>query len=332
MSLLRVLSAALVCALALLPLSAAAWGGAGHVMISRVGMETLPDTVPAFLRTPQAIEEVALLGPEADNLKGAGTTVDHDNDPGHYLDINDDGRVMGIALGDLPVDREAYDTRLRAANSDQYKAGYLPYSLIDGFEIVRKDFAYWRVADIGARTATDPAERATFEKLRTLRETLTLRDIGYWSHFVADASQPLHTTVHFDGWEERYPGSKGLHSHFESAYVSDFLNAAAVRSRMTPFAPCSCTIEGAVATYLAGSAAQVVPLYELFKTGAFRSRTDAGVSFVADRLAYGATELRNLVVEAWLASRDQTVGYPPVKVRDVESGAVPPRAKILRTE
>ena len=332
MRFLRLLAAAFACALALQPLSAGAWGGAGHVIVSRVGMETLPDSVPAFLRTPQAIEEVALLGPEADNLKGAGTTVDRDNDPGHYLDIGDDGRVMGIALGELPIDREGYDTRLRAANSDQYKAGFLPYSLIDGFEIVAKDFAYWRVADIGARTATDPAERASFEKLRALREMLTLRDIGYWSHFVADGSQPLHTTVHFDGWEERYPGSMGVHSHFESEYVSDFLNAAAVRSRVRPFAPCACTIAQGVATYLAGSSAQVVPLYELFRAGAFRSRTDAGVDFVADRLAYGATELRHLVVEAWLASREQTVGYPPVKVRDVESGAAPLRPKILRTE
>ena len=312
---------------------AAAWGRTGHMLISRIGTETLPDSVPAFLRTSAAVDEIALLGPEADNLKGSGRSVDRDDDPGHYVDIGDDGRIMGVVrLASLPPDREAYDTALRARNSDQYQAGYLPYSLMDGFEIVRKDLAFWRVDDLGARTAADPDDRAYFASLRALREALTLRDLGYWSHFVADGSQPLHDTVHFDGWEQRYPGSKGLHSKFESNYVNDFVKHDAVKSRIKPFAPCGCTIEQAIPVYLAGSAAQVVPLYELFKSGAFASGTDAGVNFTADRLAYGATELRNLIVEAWLESTNQSVGYPPIKVRDVESGATPLTRRIFGTE
>jgi len=41
------------------------------------------------------------------------------------------------------------------------------------------------------------------------------------------------------------------------------------------------------------------------------------------RLAAGASELRDLVVAAWRASAGATVGYPAVKVSEVESGAVP---------
>ena len=33
-----------------------------------------------------------------------------------------------------------------------------------------------------------------------LRETITIRDIGVWSHYVADGTMPLHASVHFDGW------------------------------------------------------------------------------------------------------------------------------------
>jgi hypothetical protein len=33
---------------------------------------------------------------------------------------------------------------------------------------------------------------------------LILRDLGVWSHYVADASNPMHTTIHSDGWGE-YP-------------------------------------------------------------------------------------------------------------------------------
>lgn len=330
---LRLLACLCALAVAANPPAAAAWGRAGHMLVSRIGTETLPDAVPAFLRTKQAVDEITLLGPEADNLKGSGRSVDKDEDPGHYVDIGDDGRIMGaVMLAALPPDREAYDTALRAVNSDQYKAGFLPYSLIDGFEIIRKDLAYWRVDDFGARTAASPGDRAYFANLRALRETLTLRDIGYWSHFVADGSQPLHDTIHYDGWEERYPGSKGLHAKFESNYVNDFVKYEAVKSRVKPFAPCACTIEQAVPAYLAGSAAQVVPLYELFKSGAFAGGTEAGVNFTADRLAYGATALRNMIVEAWLDSANQTVGYPPKKVRDIESGQIPLTQRIFGTD
>jgi hypothetical protein len=100
---------------------------------------------------------------------------------------------MGIVpLDKLPVTREAYDTWLRAGGSTQYRAGYLPYSMVDGWQQLVKDFAYWRAAVKGAETAATPEERAWFEADRQLREKLTLRDIGIWSHYVGDASQPLH--------------------------------------------------------------------------------------------------------------------------------------------
>jgi hypothetical protein len=45
---------------------------------------------------------------------------------------------------------------------------------------------------------------------------------------------------------------------------------------------------------------------------------------VLDRLAAGAAEMRNLIVEAWQMSDEVKVGYPGIAVRDVESGAVVP--------
>ncbi|MBV8281753.1 MAG: S1/P1 Nuclease [Candidatus Eremiobacteraeota bacterium] len=279
------------------------------------------------------MEEIALLGPEADNLKGGGKSLDDDSDPGHYLDIGDDGRIAGaVILKEFPPNREAYDTLLRGAGTDEYKMGFLPYALIDGFEIVRKDLAYWRVADVGARTAANPGDRAAFARVRVLRELLTIRDIGYWSHFVGDGSQPLHLTVHYNGWEERYPGSRGLHARFETAYVERYLSEPQVRARMGSLARCGCAIQQAIVTYLLATNAQVEPLYALFREGAFEARTDAGVDFVAGRLAFGASELRDLIVDAWEESEDQSVGYPPKRVRDVESGAVPLTRAVLHAE
>ena len=46
------------------------------------------------------------------------------------------------------------------------------------------------------------------------------------------------------------------------------------------------------------------------------------VKFVTQRLAAGAAELRDQIVDAWNSSATWTVGFPLIKVADIESGAV----------
>ena len=103
---------------------------------------------------------------------------------------------------------------------DEYQVGFLPYSIVDGWQQLQKDFAYWR-ADVAAeRSVTSKADRAWFARDRRLREMIVLRDLGYWSHFVGDASQPMHVSIHRDGWgdypnPEGYSATKGFHGAFE---------------------------------------------------------------------------------------------------------------------
>jgi len=63
-----------------------AWGATGHEWISGIAIEKLPDSVPAFVHTPEAAAEIAVLGRELDRFKGAGRTHDAERDPGHYVD------------------------------------------------------------------------------------------------------------------------------------------------------------------------------------------------------------------------------------------------------
>src|SRR5258707_10832772 len=101
-----------------------AWGATGHEWVSGIAIEKLPDDVPGFVRAPEAAAEIAVMGRELDRSKGAGETHDKERDAGHYVDLTDDGKVMGILpLDKLPVTREAYDTQLRAGGFTQYKAG-----------------------------------------------------------------------------------------------------------------------------------------------------------------------------------------------------------------
>src|SRR5436190_8393474 len=122
--------------------NAFAWGATGHEWISGIAVEKLPNDVPAFVRAPEVIAEIAVMGRELDRSKGAGETHDKERDPGQYVDLTDDGTVESVvSLDKLPTTREAYDTQVRAGGSTQYKAGYLPYSIIDGWLQIRKDFA-----------------------------------------------------------------------------------------------------------------------------------------------------------------------------------------------
>jgi hypothetical protein len=306
---------------------ALAWGATGHELVSGVGAELLPDEVPAFLRTPEAIAEITVLGRELDRSKGAGETHDRERDPGHWVSLDDAGLVMGaMPLDALPATREAYDTTLRAKGVTQYGAGYLPLAIVDGWQQLVKDFAYWRAASVGARSAADPADRAWFDTDRQRRERLLIRDLGVWSHYIGDASQPLHVSIHFDGWgpydnPRSFTTKRGIHAQFEGPFVRANVQRDKVKAAAAPYRDCGgCPVQERARALILASHALVVPFYELEKRSAFVDGNEAGTAFATERLAQSAAVMRDMVVDAWRASADMGVGYPMIGVRDIEAG------------
>ena len=308
---------------------ALAWGATGHRLIGRLAVESLPEDLPAFLRAPKSIDAVGELAREPDRDRAAGREHDSDRDPAHFLDLADDGRVLGgPALNALPPTRQAYDTALRAVGSDSWKGGWLPYAIIDSWEQLTKDFAYLRVDTVAAKAAAGPNRRAWFLADLARRRALILRDLGALAHFVGDGSQPLHVTIHYNGWGD-YPNPDGFtqgrfHARFEGALVREFMDEASVRPVMTAYRDCRCAIAARTVGYLVATNKQVVPLYQLQKDGAFRGGDMGSRAFIAARLAAGASELRDLVIDAWRSSARSQVGWPSVRVADVEAGAIDP--------
>lgn len=315
---------------------ALAWGGKGHLIINQVAAQALPASLPAFVRAQNAVGEIAFLGPELDNLKGSGEAWDAENDPGHYVDLRDDGSIAGVVrLGALPNSREAYDTALRAANTDQYKQGYLPYAILEGWQQLRKDFAYWRVDDYNATHGANVEQRAFAGLQRATDEALTIRDIGFWGHFVGDASQPLHTSVHFNGWGDGsnpagYSQSRHLHAMFESDFVNKYVDRTDVSGALPapnvppdPVLVSQTQAMAEIATYLSASNAAVPELYQIERRNGFANGSREAVAFAKTRLAAGAAELRDLVTWAWEDSLHESVGYPERPVQDLIHGAPP---------
>jgi hypothetical protein len=358
---------AAVLAIAALPAGRAlAWGHSGHVFIGESAIAALPKDVPLFVRSFASIYDVGELAAEADVSKDSGDAAtpgsdvhDYERDPGHYIDFDDSGydipytgypEVAALQLQNLLIPnqgRRDFDTLLRANTPPSFSfqetqyTGYLPFNMTDQWQQVRKDFAYIRAFGAAiANPATAAPDVVYFQKELTLRRKITLRDIGYWAHFVGDASQPMHVSIHYNGWGN-YPNPNGyttspIHAPFEGYFVKAFITEADVAGAIGAYTPCpaftglsSCAgIEPRVRTYLQQTLNSVIPLYELTKAlgngdpWTTTSPTPAQKAFVVARLAAGAQEMRDEIVDAWRSSDTIYVGYPLIKVSDIESGAV----------
>ena len=329
-------AAALAClAIAWTPASGVrAWGATGHRLIGELGVEALPSDLPAFLRDAKTVEAVGELAREPDRWKDSGAVHDTDRDKAHFVDVDDEGKILGgPALAALPATRSDYEAALQKVGTDSYHAGYLPYSIIDGWQQLTKDFAYWRVLTAAIPRERDPVRKAWLERDLARREALTVRDLGVWAHYVGDGSQPMHVSVHFDGWRN-YPNPHGytqdrVHAMFEGAFVRAFVDLGQVRAVMPAASPCPDAIDVCVGRYLASTAGTVEPFYALQKDGAFAGPDPVrGKAFAAQRLAAGAGELRDLIVSAWAASATGSVGYPEVSVEQVVKGGIDPYERL----
>lgn len=322
----RFIGGVIAAALLAVPAPALAWGATGHRMVGELAMEALPADLPAFLRAPGVATTMGELAREPDRWKGSGKLHDSDRDAAHFIDVDDDGKVMGgPALDALPNTRAAYEEALRAVGSDSWQAGYLYHALADGWLQLVQDFALWRAVSAGERLTDDPERRAWYAADRARREALLLRDLGVYAHYIADGAQPLHVSIHFNGWTGANPQgftSEKVHSRLEGAFVKAHVGADAVRSLMSEPLDCRCSMETRTVRFLQATAAQVQPFYALEKAGGFAPGDPRGTAFMAQRLAAGASELRDMTADAWEASARASVGWPQTPVADIETGRV----------
>ena len=317
------------------PAQALAWGPDGHRMLGQIATRNLPADLPAFLHSDEAVWQIGELSREPDRSRNAGNPHDADLNPAHFADVGDDLTIGGVPLSALPPTRADYAAALRAHGTDDYKMGYLPYSIAEGFQQLVKDFAYWRADAAGVKFAKTDKDRDWLLRDQKLRELVTIRDLGYWSHFVEDASQPMHASVHYDGWGDfpnpnDYPNQKGLHLQFEDAFVHDNVSDADIEAALPAPQAVTGDILAWTGAYLARTQAEVAPLYEMAKREPFNGHDATEKAFAVERLAAGAAALRDLVTAAWAQSASAQLGYPLVNMSDIESGKVDAYAVLQR--
>jgi TonB family protein len=291
-------------ALLLLPLvavpSSFAWGNDGHKMINRLAALNLPSNLPAFMRTREAINEIEYLGPEPDRWRSrAEPELNAEQAPDHFIDLE-----LADVIGTLPRNRYEYIADLYAAGLTHPKlaselqpdrVGFQPYITEEVWERLKSAMRDYRELN-GQHQDTKPVEAAI------------LFYAGWLGHYVGDGSQPLHVTINYNGWTGANPNGytteHGIHSRFESAFVSANIRASEVQPLMTPIHPIG-DEWGDYMAYLRHTATFVERLYQLDKDRGFEGAgTPESRQFAAERLAAGASMLRDMIAAAWTKSAE----------------------------
>jgi hypothetical protein len=301
--------AAAVCLVPLMTVQQSfAWGSDGHKLINRLAGSALPSDVPAFLRSPEAINALEYYGPEPDRWRSPSEPeLNAAQAPEHFIDLE-----YADMVGTLP--RRRYDfiralAKAQPAHPDipltAEKVGLQPYQTVELYERLKSAMRDYRSL-LTAGKDTKPVEcEITFLA-------------GWLGHYVADGSMPLHTTIQYNGWTGANPNGYTTEHHIHAQFESDFVAANVKAKDVTPLiAEKPVVLNDVFADYMAylrHSNTLVEKVYQVEKAGGFTGAgTPEGKQMIDQQLAAGATELRDMIYTAWVKSADPVPEYRPAK-------------------
>ncbi len=281
---------ALVAGCMIQPEPAFAWGNEGHRMINRLAALTLPDSVPGFLRSDAAVAEIEYLGPEPDRWRSrAEPELSAAQAPEHFIDLE-----PADALGPLPRNRLDFEAKVFAAGQRPEKIGLQPWEATEVWERLKAALREYRALSAAGKSTREVEVAAIFYA-------------GWLGHYVGDASQPLHTTIQYNGWTgpnpNGYTTDHQIHWQFEGPFVAANEHEADVRAKMTEPKAIDGDIFDNYVKYLRQTNTYVEKVYQLEKAGGFVGAGSAeSRAFTATRLADGASMLRDMILSAWVDS------------------------------
>jgi hypothetical protein len=291
----RSLAASTLIAALLTPIPVFAWGSEGHRLINKLAASNLPADVPAFLRSEAAISEIEYLGPEPDRWRSrAEPELGAAQAPEHFIDLE-----PADALGPLPRKRLDFEALAFAHGQRPEKVGLQPWETLEVWQRLKASLREYRY--LAADKAANPNDLHAAEQAAIFYA-------GWLGHYVGDGSQPLHTTINYDGWALKdnpkgFSPDHGIHWRFEGPFVAASIKDADVAPKLTAPKLIDGDIFDSYVAYLRHTATMVETVYTFDKAGAFvNGGTPESRAFTADRLAAGASELRDLIYTAWAES------------------------------
>jgi len=312
----------------LLVLSAAvigrAWDAVGHGMVNQLALAALPADFPAYVKEPDAVARLSFLANVPDRWRNVDPWL---KNPGpswtdHFLDL-EQLTYAGLDPLTVPSHRMEFAVAFaagRAAHVDKFPRidparnvdqtrqwpGFSPWAMAEWTQKLRSAFAYLKAYEEAGGTP---------EEIANSRQDV-IHAMGVLGHYVADASQPLHTTDNFNGWYSDNPNGytkwNGIHSWVDGGFIAKArITPDSLRPRIVPSEPLGYLARAdgrdpifvAVMDYLLAQHALVEPLYRMEKDGLLGNGdlpvTPEGRAFIEGQLLKGGQMLASLWITAW---------------------------------
>ncbi len=318
-----------------------AWGPRGHQTSNRAAVKSIPADGPVFLKDFE--DYIAKTGPVPDSWRGATEPYSKIfEDPNHGWFKEQFAFMTIIPRSRYEFVLRLYDEYLRIKDKDPERAaltnvrwtGTMPYAAMENYDRMKSAMRQYRraVADKSAESQTEA---------RYLAQDIAFY-LGWLGHYTADGAQPLHDTIHHDGWQganpKQFTTDPRIHTRFESAFV-DLIQLT--DGDLIPLVDKPKLIDDPFAAFVAHldkAATHVEEVYSMDKAGAFADKSnEPAAKLVKRQLAEAATLLRDLAYTAWIESGRPPAaggGNPISRTNpnyNPETGTAPPGPGVKRT-
>lgn len=346
----------------LLTPAANAWDAHAHRCVTYLALDGLTADAPQWLRDPEVRHRIAFQSNQPDRWRGwPAHTLSHVNDPEHYLDVElleqfgltletiprlrrEYVRAMAIAKQLHPEKVDPYDASRDPARAQEWP-GFLPHAIMEQYVKLQAAFNQVRILE----RLNEPARRHQLAQARAI----AIYHLGVLSHLVADATQPLHTTKHFNGWvgdnPNGYTTSKEFHAYIDGGVIE---HHCLTYANLKPFMKCERQFSATdpwqdILAHIRRGHAQVETLYRLERDGELDGT--AGWEFIIERLidatamlsgmirsAYSLAEPTEKQIATWVHYNDfRSELLPgtlklPARPADAERDATPRRQRAAR--
>ena len=304
---------------------ALAWDYEGHRLVNQLALASLPTNFPAFVHAPAAVERIGFLAGEPDRWRNVRDELPLSNcsGPDHYIDIEqlaDYGLkpellpvMRGDFIAELAVVRKAHPEKFaefntpRNADHTRELVGLLPWAIAENYGKLKSCCSYLRAFE----------EDGTPEEIANAQANV-IYIMGTMGHYIGDAAQPLHTTIHHHGWRadkvpnpHNYTTNYSFHSRIDGFLRHDHLDEKALAAKMRPARPVE--IEGRPAkpneifqagmNFILEQNKLVEPLYQLDRDGKLPGETGEGTgegkAFLEGQLVKSAQFLADIWYSAY---------------------------------
>src|SRR5215813_10282355 len=292
-------------AIGCIALTCGGWGPRGHESANTAAVRAIPPDGPVFLK--QFEDWIAKTGPLPDSWRG--NTEPYSKifeDPNHGWFKEQFAFMETIPRSRYEFVLRLYDEYLRIREKEPDRAalmnvrwtGTLPYAAMENYDRMKAAMRLYR-ATVGNTPDSQKSSRYLAQDIAFY--------MGWLGHYTADGAQPLHDSIHHDGWvgpnPKQYTTDPRVHGRFESQFV-DLIELTS--ADLVPLMSKPKVLDDPFAAFVAhldDAATHVDEVYQLDKSGALADKTnEPAAKLVRMQLAKAAALLRDLTYTAWIES------------------------------